>query len=49
MFVLPKGGRGGAVDKMLSAGMEKIRKNGKYQEIMGKLVEGASKYIDWQP
>jgi polar amino acid transport system substrate-binding protein len=49
VFVIAKGTRGGAIDKMLSSGMEKIKKNGKYQEIMGKLVAGASTYIDWQP
>jgi hypothetical protein len=49
VFVLKKGSRGSSLDKLLSDGMEKIKKNGKYDEIMGNVVAGASTYIEWQP
>lgn len=49
MFLLQKGARGGALDKAISDGMAKIKANGKYQEIMGAYVAGASAYADWQP
>jgi polar amino acid transport system substrate-binding protein len=48
-FLLQKGGRGGALDKRISDGMAKIKANGKFDEIMGTLVAGASTYIEWQP
>jgi polar amino acid transport system substrate-binding protein len=48
-FLLQKGGRGGDLDKRLSDGMAKIKANGKYAQIMGVLVSGASTYQDWQP
>lgn len=49
VFLLQKGGRGGELDKRLSDGMAKIKANGKYAQIMGTLVGGASAYQDWQP
>jgi ABC-type amino acid transport substrate-binding protein len=48
-FILPKGAKGGEIDKMISDGMAKIRANGKYQEIMGGLLAAGAKYIEWQP
>jgi polar amino acid transport system substrate-binding protein len=49
MFLLPKGGRGGALDKKLTEGLQKIRQSGKYTEIMGELISGASAFKEWQP
>jgi polar amino acid transport system substrate-binding protein len=49
MFLIQKGARGGKIDKIISDGMAKIKANGKYQEIMGAYVAGASTYNDWQP
>jgi polar amino acid transport system substrate-binding protein len=48
-FLIPKGGRGGPVDALISDGLAKIKANGKYQEIVGQLIAGASKYLEWQP
>jgi polar amino acid transport system substrate-binding protein len=48
-FIIAKGQKGGAIDKMISEGMNKIRSNGRYQEIMGALIAAGSKYIEWQP
>ncbi len=49
VFLIPKGGRGGPIDKMITSGLAKIKANGKYQEIVGPYSETASKYIEWQP
>lgn len=49
VFLLQKGGRGGDIDKMITAGMAAIKANGKYQEITGAYAQNASKFIDWQP
>jgi ABC-type amino acid transport substrate-binding protein len=48
-LLLQQGARGSALDKLLSAGLEKMRQNGSYQQLMGSYLEGASKYADWQP
>jgi len=48
-FVIQKGTRGGEIDKILSAGMAKIKQNGKYQEIVGPYSAQASSFLDWQP
>jgi len=48
-FLVRKGQAGGAVDKMLSDGLAKIRTNGTYDRIMASYNEGAATYIDWQP
>jgi polar amino acid transport system substrate-binding protein len=49
VFLLQKGGRGGELDKMITAGLAEIKANGKYQTIIGAYAETASKFIDWQP
>lgn len=49
VFLLPKGARGGELDKLITAGMAAIKANGKYQQIVGAYAESASKYIEWQP
>jgi polar amino acid transport system substrate-binding protein len=49
VFPLQKGQRGGKLDKLISEGLAKIKTSGKYQEIMGALIAGASVFIDWQP
>jgi polar amino acid transport system substrate-binding protein len=48
-IILQKGARGGPLDKAISAGLEKIKANGKWDEIMQQYLQGASKYIEWQP
>lgn len=48
VFGLQKGARGGPTDKMLSAGLAKIKANGKYKELIGAYSDSASKYLDWQ-
>jgi hypothetical protein len=48
-FLLQKGGRGGALDKVLIDGMAKIVASGKYKEITGPYSTTASTYSDWQP
>jgi len=49
VFMLTKGGRGGEIDKIVTDGMAKIKANGKYQQIMGGYIAGASNFVDWQP
>ncbi len=49
VFLLQKGGRGGDIDAMLSAGLAAIKANGKYQAIVGPYAATASNYSDWQP
>jgi polar amino acid transport system substrate-binding protein len=48
VFTLQKGARGGALDKQLTAGLEKIKANGTYERLFGKMA-AAAKYNDWQP
>lgn len=48
VFVLQKGARGGPLDKSISAGLAKIKTNGKYKDIVGPYADAASKFIDWQ-
>lgn len=48
-WVLPKGTRGGKLDQLLSEGMKKIKKSGKFNEIYGYQLKTASNYDDWQP
>jgi polar amino acid transport system substrate-binding protein len=48
VFPIQKGGRGGKVDAMLTAGLEKLKKSGRFDQIMGDLVK-ADLYNDWQP
>jgi polar amino acid transport system substrate-binding protein len=47
-FILRKGGKGGALDALLSEGMAKIKASGRFDAIMGDIVK-AAKYSDWQP
>lgn len=47
--ILQKGARGGALDKVLTSGLDKIKANGTYDKLMAAYIAGASKYIDWQP
>lgn len=49
VFLLQKGGRGGEIDKMITAGLAAIKANGKYKAIVGDYSESVSKFIDWQP
>jgi ABC-type amino acid transport substrate-binding protein len=48
-IILQKGARGGALDKVISAGLEKIKANGKWDELMRQYLQGASTYAEWQP
>ncbi len=45
-FVLPKGERGGAVDKFLTQYMQELRKNGAWQKYIYPYTRD---YDDWQP
>lgn len=45
-IILPKGARGGEVDKFLSSTIQSLRKNGTYDKIMGPID---MKYDNWQP
>jgi ABC-type amino acid transport substrate-binding protein len=47
-YALPKGERGGALDKALSDAIKKLKDGGKYDQIMGKFIADAQ-YTDWQP
>jgi polar amino acid transport system substrate-binding protein len=49
VLILQKGARGGPIDAMITAGLAKIKANGKYEQIVGPYAAGASKYIEWQP
>lgn len=48
VFSLQKNTHGGALDKMLSDALAKLKDNGKFQEIMGDFMKD-TKYSDWQP
>jgi polar amino acid transport system substrate-binding protein len=48
MFILQKGGRGGALDKLILDGMAKIKASGRFDAILGDIIK-AAKYDDWQP
>jgi polar amino acid transport system substrate-binding protein len=48
-IILQKGARGGTLDQTLTRGLEKMKKDGSYQQLMGQYLEGASKFIEWQP
>jgi polar amino acid transport system substrate-binding protein len=45
-IILPKGGKGGPTDQMISAAIGKMKKNGQFEKIMGVLD---TPYNDWQP
>ena len=45
-IVLPKGERGGDLDKLLSAAVIRIKQNGTHDKIMGPVYKP---YQDWQP
>ncbi len=45
-IILPKGGRGGEIDGILTSAIKKLRESGRYEEIM-KPVDYP--YNDWQP
>jgi polar amino acid transport system substrate-binding protein len=47
-FAIQKGARGGPADRMLSAGLKKMRADGRFEKIMGQYIATA-KYNDWQP
>jgi hypothetical protein len=47
-FVLPKGDKEGAVDKMLSDGLKKMKASGKLDKILSDVIK-AGVYDDWQP
>jgi hypothetical protein len=44
-FSLQKGTKGGEVDKMLIDGINILKKNGKYDELLGN----GTGYVEWQP
>lgn len=48
VYTLQKGGRGGAVDKLLADAIKKLKDSGRYDKIMGKLVKALT-FNDWQP
>ncbi len=48
-FAIPKGARGGPVDKFLVAGMAKMVSSGKLTAIMGDATVLVGTYVDWQP
>lgn len=48
-IILQKGARGGAIDKVITAGLKKIKANGIFDTIMADYIAGASKFIEWQP
>ncbi len=48
-FAIPKGARGGPVDKFLVAGMAKMVSSGKLVAIMGDATVSVGTYVDWQP
>jgi polar amino acid transport system substrate-binding protein len=48
VYALQKGGRGGPVDRMLTAGLARLRANGRLEKLIGEYAR-ASKYVDWQP
>lgn len=45
---LKKGGIDSPWGKSLLAGIERLKKNGRYQVLMGDLISGST-YIEWQP
>lgn len=45
-IILPKGARGGEVDKFLSTHIQALRQKGVYDKIMGPIDV---RYVDWQP
>jgi polar amino acid transport system substrate-binding protein len=47
-YALKKGERDGSLDKLIAEGISKMKNNGKYERIMGKLI-AAARYSDWQP
>jgi polar amino acid transport system substrate-binding protein len=46
---LRKGARGGPLDKAISAGLEKLKANGKWDQLTRQYLQGSSMYIEWQP
>jgi polar amino acid transport system substrate-binding protein len=47
-FSLIKGTKNGELDKSLTMGINKIKANGKYNELIGPMVKAAT-YDNWQP
>jgi polar amino acid transport system substrate-binding protein len=47
-YTLPKGQAGGALDKLLTDALKKMKASGRLDQIMGKLNAGQV-YNDWQP
>jgi ABC-type amino acid transport substrate-binding protein len=47
VFALPKGARGGPLDKALTEGIRKLKESGKFDRLMGPLISTA-RYSDWQ-
>lgn len=45
-IILPKGGRGGETDKLLTAAIQSLRKKGIYKQIMGS---ADAPFENWQP
>jgi polar amino acid transport system substrate-binding protein len=46
-MIVAKGEKGKEVDKIVSGLIKKLKANGKYQKVMGKVAD--QKYEDWQP
>jgi polar amino acid transport system substrate-binding protein len=47
-YALKKGERGGALDRLIVEGIDRLKSEGKYETIIGKLIAGAH-YDNWQP
>jgi polar amino acid transport system substrate-binding protein len=48
VFMLQKGARGGALDKLITAGLAKLKADGRFDKIMGDIIKSA-RYVEWQP
>jgi polar amino acid transport system substrate-binding protein len=48
VFLLQKGSRGGPLDKLISAGIAKLKANGRFDKIIGDVAK-SGQYVDWQP
>jgi polar amino acid transport system substrate-binding protein len=48
IFPLAKGTKGGKIDAMIASGIKKLKESGKFDQIMGPMID-SNKYNDWQP
>lgn len=47
-YVLPKGAKGGAIDKFITDGLKKMNSSGKLKKILADVIKSGV-YDDWQP